>query len=175
MHEFIKQAPTVGFQFNYNSAEGEWNCYVPLSNPGTKARQMSERGRGWRWVLVSFICRYEKRGPIQAHHLNITVEASSLISSVVIGAVAGESFSALSLSGPLALYLRDFPLQDVQPQSGLPTNLSYPSSTYCTCQITSWPSLVTKSRCATEGFKQIASGASKYKKMCSGDLSFLGS
>lgn len=93
---------------------------------------MSERGRGRQWALVSFICRYEKRGPIQAHHLNITVAASSLISSVVIGVVAGESFSALSRSRFLflVLYRRDFPLQEIQPQSGLPTNLSYPSQTF---------------------------------------------
>lgn len=65
------------------------------------------------------------------------------------------SFSlSLSLSRPLAHYRRDLPLQEIQRQYGLPTNLSYPSQpsfTYCTCQITSWPSLVTKSRHAAEG------------------------
>lgn len=138
-------------------------------------QRTSERGRGRQWALVSFICRYEKRGPIQAHHLNITVAASSLISSVVIGVVAGESFSSLSLSRPLAQYPRDFPLQEIHRQYGLPTNVSYPSRTfiyllYVSNYILAFSSDKIQTR--RRKFEQIACRASKYKGMRSGDLPF---
>ncbi len=161
MYEFIKQAPTVGIQFHYNSAVGEWNCYIPAFKPRHKGTA-NERERERVAVGLGFLhLQIWKARPYPGSSFKYH-SGRELFD--LLGGNWGRRrrvISALSLYGPLALYLRDFPLQESQPQSGLPTNLSYPSSTYCTCQITSWPSLVTKSRCAAEGFKQIACGASK--------------